>query len=111
MQNAEGGGSIAILKDAYERIGGMDEGFVGWGGEDNEFWERAQTLRLWPYAHLPLWHLWHPPQPGKYAQDNATLHRYREMSESPVEERIRRLKGNPGGKLSGPTALQGAQAS
>ncbi len=33
VQNLLGGGSVAITTDAYARLGGIDEGFVGWGGE------------------------------------------------------------------------------
>jgi N-terminal domain of galactosyltransferase/Glycosyl transferase family 2 len=109
MQNLQGGGSIAITRQAYERIGGMDESFIGWGGEDNEFWERAQTLRVWPYGYLPLVHLWHPAQPGKQQIGNPTQQRYQALSLVPASERIERLLRLPGGRMSGPTAWpQGA---
>jgi len=94
--------SIAITRDGYQRIGGMDEGFIGWGGEDNEFWERCQTLKLWPYGALPLVHLWHPAQPGKYQADNQTLKRYRDLSKIPPEIRIERLRQEAAGALTGP---------
>ena len=94
MQNAEGGGSVAITRDAFDRIGGMDESFVGWGGEDNEFWERAQTCRVWPYGYLPLVHLWHPAQPEKqHSSSDGGATRYKYLETIPVEERIRKLKG------------------
>ena len=67
LQNAEAGGSVAVDRDGFFRIGGFDESFVGWGGEDNEFWERARTLSAWVYGYVPLIHLWHAPQPGKRA--------------------------------------------
>jgi hypothetical protein len=102
IQNLEGGGSAAITRSGYERIGGMDESFVGWGGEDNEFWERAHTLRLWPYAYLPIVHLWHPAQPGKSTSDNPALRRYQELSATPVAERIARLRRSDTGLMSGP---------
>lgn len=102
VQNAEGGGSIAITRDAYEAIGGMDESFVGWGGEDSEFWERAQTLRVWPYGYLPLVHLWHSPQAGKAEPHNPTLTRHRALSEIPPQERIARLRDIPNGQAHGP---------
>lgn len=102
MQNMLGGGSIAIGRSAYLRIGGMDEGFVGWGGEDNEFWERAQTLDLWPYGCLPLIHLWHPPQPGKYQSDNPTLARFRMLQRVAVVQRIQDLCARPSGLRTGP---------
>lgn len=103
VQNLEAGGSIAIGRGAYQRIGGMDEGFIGWGGEDNEFWERCQTLRVWPYGALPLVHLWHPAQPGKYQADNLTLKRFQDLSNIPPQHRIERLRQRPAGMLTGPT--------
>jgi hypothetical protein len=104
-QNLEGGGSVAITREAFERIGGMDESFIGWGGEDNEFWERAGLLRTWSWADLPLVHLWHPAQAGKYGAGNPTLARYRELAAIPAEERVavlrRRLRGQPAGPYAG----------
>ena len=47
--------------------------FIKWGEKDKEFWERAQALRDWPYAYLPVVHLWHASQPGKRRADNETL--------------------------------------
>ena len=104
MQNAQGGGSIAITRAGFDAIGGMDEGFIGWGGEDNEFWERASTLRLWPFGGLPLVHLWHPAQAGKQDPLNDTARRYRERAAEPVAERIRRLRADERGNLSGPSS-------
>jgi hypothetical protein len=91
VQNLEGGGSVAITREAYFAIGGLDEAFVGWGGEDNEFWERAQTRRVWPYSYVPIVHLWHPAQPQKAEANNPNQQRYQERSSSPVEARIREL--------------------
>jgi len=34
-------GNFALLKDSYQSIGGFDERFKGWGGEDLDFAERA----------------------------------------------------------------------
>lgn len=103
MQNSEGGGSIAITRDAYHRIGGMDESFIGWGGEDNEFWERALTLKVWSYGFLPLAHLWHPAQAGKYQPNNQASKHYKTLSETPAEARIGRLQLIDTGRNSGPT--------
>ena len=102
VQNLEAGGSIAITREGYQRIGGMDESFVGWGGEDNEFWERAQTLKVWPYGYLSLVHLWHPAQPGKYHADTFTLKRYQMLSNIPLHTRIEQLRNKPAGTLNGP---------
>lgn len=88
MQNAQGGGSIAIGRKAYFAIGGFDESFVGWGGEDNEFWERATTRRLWPYGYLPLVHLWHAAQPGKHYAQRQTAELLEQLSAIPASQRI-----------------------
>ena len=104
-QNLEAGGSVAIARDAYLSIGGMDEGFVGWGGEDNEFWDRAQTLRVWPYGCLPYVHLWHPSQPGKYDGANPTLARYQRLKDIDARERIKMLLSISSGELCGPAGL------
>jgi hypothetical protein len=93
VQNLEGGGSVAITRQAYESIGGFDEAFVGWGGEDVEFWERACTRRIWPYGALPIVHLWHRPQPGKHSPDTETLRLYHEKARIPAEQRAARLRG------------------
>jgi hypothetical protein len=67
VENLEAGGSVAVARSAFDAIGGYDESFVGWGGEDIEFWERCRTRKVWEYAYLPIVHLWHAPQPGKRA--------------------------------------------
>lgn len=102
-QNLEGGGSLAITAEAFQRIGGLDESFLGWGGEDNEFWERAQTLRVWHWAYLPIVHLWHSPQPGKQDPANPTLALFRARSAVPVQARIEALCARPRGRPEGPT--------
>ena len=102
VQNLEGGGSVAITRAAYERIGGFDESFVGWGGEDNEFWERAQTLRVWPYAYLPIVHLWHAPQAEKYDRHNPTVNHYQTLAGSPATARIAELLKRRASDMAGP---------
>ena len=92
VQNLQAGGSIAITRDAFFDIGGMDESFVGWGGEDNEFWERAETRKLWPYGSMPMLHLWHPSQPEKANMQSHGVNRYRELSRIDPLQRIATLK-------------------
>lgn len=112
-QNAEAGGSVAVDRDAYFALGGMDEAFVGWGGEDNEFWERALTRRVWPFGHLPMIHLWHPPQTGKRAvhgRGATTAELSDRRAGIPAQNRIEDLRsrdfGNPRRLDPGP-ALEG----
>jgi GT2 family glycosyltransferase len=86
---------VVITRQAYQQIGGFDENFIGWGGEDNEFWERALTRNAWPWGFLPLLHLWHEAQPGKDRENPHGASRYRDLSRIPPGERIRTLV-NPG---------------
>jgi hypothetical protein len=82
------GGSVAVTREAYDAIGGFDEGFVGWGGEDNDFWERAETRRRTAFGYLPILHLWHAPQAAR-----GGIQRYHdEIGNVSAEERIRRLR-------------------
>lgn len=101
VQNLEAGGSMAIISDAYHSIGGMDEGFTGWGGEDNEFWDRCLTLPTWIWGYEPIVHLWHQSQPLKEMRDNPNLTRCREVMMQPPEERIEILR--TGKKYQGST--------
>jgi len=91
VQNLEAGGSMAITTAAFEAIGGMDEGFVGWGGEDNEFWDRCLTRPTWTWGYEPIVHLWHPSQPLKGERDNPNLARCRQVMEQGPEQRIAAL--------------------
>jgi hypothetical protein len=102
LQNAEAGGSVAVSRAAYEAIGGFDESFVGWGGEDNELWERAGTRVRYPFGYLPLVHLWHTAQPGKEDERSAPVRRYRELASRPTLQRIAELAARPWGSERGP---------
>ena len=93
VQNLEAGGSVGISRTAFFEIGGFDERFIGWGGEDNEFCERAQTRKVYPYGYLPLVHLWHPPQVEKFNQhESSGSQLYHKLSVVDVNKRISMLK-------------------
>jgi hypothetical protein len=105
VQNLEAGGSVAISKDTFFAIGGFDESFMGWGGEDNEFWERAQTRRVWPYGYLPIIHLWHTSQSEKLLGENASTKKmYWEYSRISPETRIKNLVDRSFGSFEGPSS-------
>ena len=93
LENATSGGSLAVTRATYDALGGMDESFEGWGGEDVEFWQRAMTRRVWNFGSFPLVHLWHSPQPGKYPKKRTPgMERLRQLSAIPPEQRIRALR-------------------
>lgn len=98
VQNLLGGGSVAATRAAFEGIGGFDEEFVGWGGEDEDFWQRGQTRRVFSWGCLPIVHLWHAPQPEKTpARDGPASRRLKELQRVPLTERIRALRMARGG--------------
>ncbi len=69
------GGTIAIRKDAFMLTGGFDEGFVDWGGEDDEFYDRCSGVGHCRAGYLPFVHLWHAPQAKRMAADNLNTSR------------------------------------
>ena len=88
------GGSFAIRTDSFYALGGWDERFVGWGGEDDAMSHKVQRARL-PVLELDevaALHLWHPRAVdsaaghGHYESNRALLARYRHYSEA---ERLR----------------------
>lgn len=115
------GGTIAIRRDAFFSVGGFDEGFVDWGGEDDEFYDRCrQAIPHCRFGFLPFVHLWHPPQVGRKAADNVNIkHVMPWRMGIPVTERVQELTqrdfGNPRGpdpvhsykQASSPTQSEG----
>jgi GT2 family glycosyltransferase len=94
LQNLTGGGSLAVDSSWYFEVGGHDEEFVGWGGEDVEFWDRATSEGgVDGYAMLPIVHLWHKPQPDKSEKkDSNAMRRLERLSQVPAARRIEQLK-------------------
>jgi hypothetical protein len=87
------GGTLAIRKDAYWRIGGFDESWVDWGGEDVEFFDRCRELRQYRYGFVPFVHLWHPAQTNKSGNGREfALKRLDQMLGIPAALRIQQLK-------------------
>jgi len=50
-----------VPREAFELVGGWDESFRGWGGEDHAAMRAMDTL-YWPHKTLPtsVLHVWHP---------------------------------------------------
>ncbi|MEV2216110.1 galactosyltransferase-related protein [Streptomyces sp. NPDC050997] len=51
---------VWVRTSAFHRIGGMDERFEGWGGEDNDFAYRMDINSAFDHYHDPLLHMYHP---------------------------------------------------
>jgi hypothetical protein len=81
---------IAVTAAAYWAIGGHDESYVGWGGEDLEFLDRLRTRRLAEGGWMPLFHLWHLPAAKKASGDRNQVHHDTLMSR-PAPDRIAAL--------------------
>ena len=93
------GGAFLIARTAFARLGGWDERFRGWGGEDDAFSYRLERARA-PAIELdirPAVHLAHPrpraatfEQPH-YAANCALLESYRHL-EDPQLERLSEIQ-------------------
>ncbi len=84
-------GVVVVHRELWNKVGGMDNGFVGWGGEDDAFADACETLGAGPAHRLEgeVWHLWHPPsKPDKtdplYKANLARYARYRRARKSPT---------------------------
>ena len=87
---------VAVRRESYLRIGGHDETFFGWGGEDNEFMDRLRTLNLSEGSFLPLVHLWHPEAPNRSGDRNAA-HLAAKLS-TEAKKRIEIMQNSPLGQ-------------
>lgn len=57
------GGCVWARASAFRRVGGMDERYEGWGGEDNDFLYRMEFDTPLDRYDDPLVHLHHSPTP------------------------------------------------
>jgi len=67
------GGTIAVARDAFFALGGFDEGFADWGGEDDEFYDRCSLVGHCRHGYLPFVHLWHAPQDDSRISSNLNM--------------------------------------
>jgi hypothetical protein len=101
------GGTIAVRRKAYFELGGFDEGFVDWGGEDDEFYHRCEAVCHCRYGFLPFIHLWHAPQPDRREPGNInTAGVLPKRLIIPVQTRIEELLARNAGDPAGPRPEQ-----
>ncbi|WP_421760476.1 glycosyltransferase [Devosia sp.] len=59
------GGLVIFTRSRWDRIGGYESRFTGWGNEDNDFAERMRFGGAKTYwgnrSRLELFHIWHAP--------------------------------------------------
>jgi len=60
---------LALRRSTYWDIGGHDESYVGWGGEDTEFLDRLRTRSISEGGWMPVLHAWHAPAAKKASGD------------------------------------------
>lgn len=63
------GGCVWLRQSLFQRLAGMDERFVGWGGEDEDFVWRVERHGVMDRHDDPLVHLHHSRAPHKAEGD------------------------------------------
>jgi len=100
------GGVFAVDKAFYWSIGGMCENYFGHGGEDNDFWFRANhklgskeknNVPNMPYALLHWYHDWAIPSDKRYY--------FLDRTTENINEIINRLKSAELGNKKFPTMI------
>lgn len=87
------------LRDLYFDVGGGDEGFTNWGGEDNSLVKRILTKADWLYMPYTIYHMEHG---NRVHGGNTERWNYTRQN---VEDVIKDLKQVGCGRYEGPTCV------
>ena len=68
------GGINIVPRKYFEKVGGFDERFRGWGGEDDAF-QRALDYLCGQHSRLEMtmWHFYHPLEPKENRENNIRI--------------------------------------
>lgn len=68
-------GSYVLTRENYDKAGGHDERFVGWGSEDSAFIKAVTTMIELPFLRMsgPALHLWHPTKKDRFEKRDASI--------------------------------------
>lgn len=117
-------GAVFVTPELFELVGGFDERFTSWGGEDRAFWMACFSLGGgWHRIHGPAWHLWHERSPERagthpnrkvvvdlgrrykrasgWLTSGGTLGKLGDADRPPDVDAMRALLSEPGGPLAG----------
>lgn len=70
----QGGGLLVVHRECWDKVGGFDERFVGWGREDTCFNLRALRRASWDRLPGDAWHLWHPRHKGGANRNSESIY-------------------------------------
>jgi len=80
-------GVFVVTRGLWDAVGGFDEAFVGYGGEDHAFYRACSLVQA--VRHIPgaLWHVWHPrpDQAGPWVPRNVARMEQYARAETLVE--------------------------
>lgn len=97
------GGLFAVSGKCWEKVGGFDERFDGWGGEDKSFLYACDTLCGPPERVCgPAFHIWHPnaleAQGRRWDGSRALYKRYHTALDDTTA--MKSILSEPGGPLA-----------
>jgi predicted glycosyltransferase involved in capsule biosynthesis len=72
------GGCNVISRKAFDRIGGYDDSFIGWGFEDTDFLERSKKKNAVTYLGFKEKYLFHLEHSSHCDQDRSKQPHYRD---------------------------------
>jgi glycosyltransferase involved in cell wall biosynthesis len=79
-------------KDALIKIGGWNENFIGWGGEDDFQSIKVKNFLTWTELNAKCYHLWHQkeqPDPFNYQRTLHILNQANSMTKEQLENSIK----------------------